>query len=105
FWEDVFQGPIADRQLAGQGAEAERLMLAKINGEAPVATGEVYLVGAGPGDPDLLTFRALRLMQQADVVLYDRLVAPAILDLCRRDAERVYVGKRRADHAVPQDQI
>jgi uroporphyrin-III C-methyltransferase/precorrin-2 dehydrogenase/sirohydrochlorin ferrochelatase len=105
FWEDVFQGPIADRQLAGQGAEAQRLLEAKIAGDAPQATGEVYLVGAGPGDPDLLTFRALRLMQQADVVLYDRLVAPAILDLCRRDAERVYVGKRRADHAVPQDQI
>ena len=105
FWEDVFQGPIADRQLAGQGAEAERLLLAKINGEAAQTTGEVYLVGAGPGDPDLLTFRALRLMQQADVVLYDRLVAPAILELCRRDAERIYVGKRRADHAVPQDQI
>ncbi|WP_212627073.1 siroheme synthase CysG [Pseudomonas sp. PP3] len=105
FWEDVFQGPIADRQLAGQGGEAERLLQAKIDGEAPVTTGEVYLVGAGPGDPDLLTFRALRLMQQADVVLYDRLVAPAILELCRRDAERVYVGKRRADHAVPQDQI
>jgi uroporphyrin-III C-methyltransferase/precorrin-2 dehydrogenase/sirohydrochlorin ferrochelatase len=105
FWEDVFQGPIADRQLAGQGAEAERLLRAKIDGEAPPTTGEVYLVGAGPGDPDLLTFRALRLMQQADVVLYDRLVAPAILDLCRRDADRVYVGKQRADHALPQDQI
>ncbi|HEX8589825.1 siroheme synthase CysG [Pseudomonas sp.] len=105
FWEDVFQGPIADRQLAGQGAEAERLLQAKIDGDAPAATGEVYLVGAGPGDPDLLTFRALRLMQQADVVLYDRLVAPAILDLCRRDADRVYVGKQRADHALPQDQI
>jgi uroporphyrin-III C-methyltransferase/precorrin-2 dehydrogenase/sirohydrochlorin ferrochelatase len=105
FWEDVFQGPIADRQLAGQGAEAERLLQAKIDGDAPATTGEVYLVGAGPGDADLLTFRALRLMQQADVVLYDRLVAPAILDLCRRDADRVYVGKQRADHALPQDQI
>lgn len=105
FWEEVFQGPIADRQLAGQGAEAERLLVAKIAGNAPEAPGEVYLVGAGPGDPDLLTFRALRLMQQADVVLYDRLVAPTILDLCRRDAERIYVGKRRAEHAVPQDQI
>ncbi|PHN59646.1 sirohydrochlorin ferrochelatase [Pseudomonas sp. ICMP 8385] len=105
FWEEVFQGPIADRQLAGQGDEAERLLVAKVNGKPPHAPGEVYLVGAGPGDPDLLTFRALRLMQQADVVLYDRLVAPAILELCRRDAERVYVGKRRADHAVPQEQI
>ncbi|MCY1391411.1 Siroheme synthase [compost metagenome] len=105
FWEEVFQGPIADRQLAGQGAEAERLLVDKLNGAPPHAPGEVYLVGAGPGDPDLLTFRALRLMQQADVVLYDRLVAPAILELCRRDAERVYVGKRRADHALPQEQI
>lgn len=105
FWEEVFQGPIADRQLAGQGAEAERLLIAKIAGEPPNAAGEVYLVGAGPGDPDLLTFRALRLMQQADVVLYDRLVAPTILDMCRRDAERIYVGKRRAEHALPQDQI
>lgn len=105
FWEEVFQGPIADRQLAGQGAEAERLLIAKIEGDAPIAPGEVYLVGAGPGDPDLLTFRALRLMQQADVVLYDRLVAPTILDLCRRDAERIYVGKRRAEHTLPQDQI
>ncbi|WP_412462070.1 siroheme synthase CysG [Pseudomonas sp. SC11] len=105
FWETVFQGPIAERQLAGQGAEAERLLQAMVDGAPVQQGGEVYLVGAGPGDPDLLTFRALRLMQQADVVLYDRLVAPAIIDMCRRDAERIYVGKRRADHAVPQEQI
>ncbi|MCX4198162.1 siroheme synthase CysG [Methylobacterium organophilum] len=105
FWEETFQGPIAEQALAGCSAEAERLLAEKLAGAAPRALGEVYLVGAGPGDPDLLTFRALRLMQQADVVLYDRLVAPAIIDLCRRDADRIYVGKQRSEHAVPQEQI
>lgn len=106
FWEDVLDGPVAELVLAGKTAAAESLLTKQLQEAADSAgTGEVYLVGAGPGDPDLLTFKALRLMQKADVVLYDRLVAEPILDLTRRDAERVYVGKARSDHAVPQKDI
>ena len=106
FWEDTFQGDIAERVFSGRDAEAERLLIERLEQQKGQRyQGEVYLVGAGPGDPDLLTFRALRLMQQADVVLHDRLVPDAIIDLCRRDADRIYVGKARADHAVPQEQI
>jgi len=106
FWEQLLEGPIAEMVLAGHEQRAEQALLEKLADAAPIASiGEVYLVGAGPGDPDLLTFKALRLMQKADVVLYDRLVAPEIVDLARRDAERIYVGKARAAHAVPQGDI
>ncbi|MFA0812126.1 siroheme synthase CysG [Microbulbifer epialgicus] len=107
FWEWVFAGPVASRMESGQLADAERELLNALHDwqGRPSPVGEVYLVGGGPGDPDLLTFRALRLMQQADVVLYDRLVSPEVLELVRRDAERIYVGKRKAFHSVPQGNI
>ncbi len=106
FWESVLQGPIAEMLLAGRREAALQALERLIEDRAAQAPrGEVWLVGAGPGDPDLLTFRALRLMQQADVVVYDRLVAPELLDLVRRDAERIYVGKERDRHTLAQEQI
>jgi uroporphyrin-III C-methyltransferase/precorrin-2 dehydrogenase/sirohydrochlorin ferrochelatase len=93
--------------LAGREDLAEHLLQQALNKESDdsLGQGEVYLVGAGPGDPDLLTFKALRLMQQADIVFYDRLVSEEVMSLVRREAERVYVGKQRAWHAVRQDEI
>jgi len=107
FWEKVFLSPVAEMVFSGREAEAEKQLDAMIADAAThdISRGEVYLVGAGPGNPDLLTFRALRLMQQADVIVHDRLVSQPILDMCRRDAERIYVGKERDDHAVPQEEI
>ncbi len=107
FWDRVLQGNVTELVFSGRIEEAERSLEQIIEGvtEDEQATGEVYLVGAGPGDPDLLTFRALRLLQQADVVLYDRLVSDRILAMVRKGAERIYVGKEKSNHAVPQDRI
>jgi uroporphyrin-III C-methyltransferase/precorrin-2 dehydrogenase/sirohydrochlorin ferrochelatase len=118
FWENVLQGPFAELILAGKDHAAkdhlERLLhrdeydsddCGSVQPAMEEVAGEVYLVGAGPGNPDLLTFRAMRLMQQADVVVYDRLVSPEILDMVRRDAARIYAGKERSYHVLPQESI
>ena len=106
FWEDVLQGPVAELLFSGKDKRARDALAHAVESVQPAqGRGEVYLVGAGPGDPDLLTFRALRLMQQADVVLYDRLVSKEILDLTRRDSQKIYVGKERSNHKVPQPAI
>jgi uroporphyrin-III C-methyltransferase/precorrin-2 dehydrogenase/sirohydrochlorin ferrochelatase len=107
FWEEVLQGYVAELVYSGQDdaarAALERKLKTEEGSEPPL--GEVYLIGGGPGDPDLVTFRALRLMQQADVVVYDRLVSPEVLDLVRRDALRIYAGKERDHHVLPQEDI
>ena len=107
FWEQMLNGKFVELVLSGQDNEAVNYLNSEINSfdEEKKGEGEVYLVGAGPGDPDLLTFRALRLMQQADIALYDRLVHPSIIDLIRRDAQKIYVGKQRDNHTVRQEEI
>ncbi len=107
FWERALSGPIAEMVYAGRDTDAREQLTQALDDARSVgsATGEVYLVGAGPGDPDMLTFRALRLMQQADVVVHDRLVSQRVLDLARRDAPRIYAGKQRASHALSQESI
>ena len=105
FWENALAGVVAEKVLTGDEVSAEAMLRQMLAHEDQIPRGEVYLVGAGPGDPDLLTFRALRLMQKADVVVYDNLVAKAIVDMTRRDAERIFVGKKRADHTLRQEEI
>lgn len=107
FWESVLDGPVAEKVLGGREQEGRALLERALDAAALGAPppGAVYLVGAGPGDPDLLTFRGLRLLQQADTVVYDRLVSPAVLALARREAELIHVGKERDHHTLPQEQI
>ncbi|MCP4753474.1 MAG: uroporphyrinogen-III C-methyltransferase [Proteobacteria bacterium] len=109
FWNMIFASPIIEIFLSGREKEAGQALQAEFEAyresDSRSKTGQVCLVGAGPGDPDLLTLRALRLIQNADTIVYDRLVFPTILDYARRDAELIYVGKKSADHIVPQEQI
>jgi len=104
-WDRLLAGPVAELVLRGHAQRADGALAAVLAGDSACAAGDVYLIGGGPGDPDLLTVRALRLLRQADVVLYDRLVAPEIVALARDDAERVYVGKQPDRHPVPQQRI
>ena len=107
FWESILQGSVADHVLSGRDELGEQTLQSALESVEvdDLQSGEVYLVGAGPGDPELLTFKALRLMQQADIVFYDRLVSKEVLALVRREAEQVYVGKQRAWHKVRQEEI
>jgi len=105
FWERLVDGPVATQVLSGDEASAQRTLareylreqLTTARGANRAALGEVYLIGAGPGDPDLLTLRALQLLGQADVILYDRLVSSEVLERARRDAERIFVGKDQGE--------
>ena len=113
FWEYLFEGPVANLVMAGRSDEAAKSFNTALDAAEEYQNilgggarlGEVYLVGAGPGDPELLTLKALRLMQQADVVLYDNLVSKDILSLVRRDAERISVAKAKGRHSIAQTEI
>ncbi len=107
FWESVIDGPIGAAVLAGRRRHAEKELVRAIEKtRAPEEkSGVVYLVGGGPGDPDLLTLRALQVLQNADIVFYDELITQETLERARRDAERVFVGKRRGQPGIGQDRI
>jgi uroporphyrin-III C-methyltransferase/precorrin-2 dehydrogenase/sirohydrochlorin ferrochelatase len=105
FWENAVDGKIADAALAGNLAEAEILIAEALAAGPREPGGSVAIVGAGPGDPDLLTLKALRAISDADVIFYDDLVTQGVLDRVRRDAERVFVGKRRGRPGVGQVEI
>ena len=107
FWEGVFDGAASEAALAGEDDEARRLVGEAIEAamKAETAQGRVLLVGAGPGDPELLTLKAVRALKSADVILYDRLVATAVFEHARREIELLPVGKSKGEHSIPQDKI
>ena len=107
FWEDVLNGAVAEKVYAGEKESAKALFLSTLSQFSKFGgnKGVVHIVGAGPGDPELLTLKALRLIQEADIVYYDRLVSEEIVSLIRRDADRVQVGKSRNAESVAQEKI
>lgn len=110
FWHNLLNGPVGELAFTQDQDELDTALDKAIAAQSERhnrhgGNGHVALVGAGPGDPDLLTFRALRLIQSADVIVYDRLVSPEILKLARSNAEMIYAGKARSDHAIPQKSI
>ena len=106
FWESLLESELSELVYSGNENVASKLIEDRLQQpDQAEASGEVYLVGAGPGDPDLLTLRALRLMHKADVVLYDRLVSEEIMSKLRPDAEKIHVGKAIANHPVKQETI
>jgi len=111
FWESLMSGEVASLVFQGKTDAAKTAYQQQLQsfvqkqGEENNKTGEVWLVGAGPGDPELLTLKALRFMYAADVVLYDRLVSDEIMTMVRPDAEKIFVGKEAKHHPVPQEQI
>jgi len=106
FWENIIQGGVAEAIYMGKEQRAHDLFESALaDPEKFNLQGEVYLIGAGPGDPELLTLKALRLLQKADVVLYDRLVSEAVMAFIPSEVELIFVGKNRDIHAVPQADI
>lgn len=105
FWEEVFSGNIAEAVFANNIKQAELGLEEKLSNAKASKIGEIYLVGAGPGDPDLLTFKALRCMQHSDVILYDRLISKEVMELVRRDATVIYVGKKAGLKSCRQENI
>ncbi|MEM8985744.1 MAG: siroheme synthase CysG, partial [Pseudomonadota bacterium] len=107
FWEAFFRADVAENVCDGVAPNLDAAAEAFLDAyrAAAAAEGAVYIVGAGPGDPELLTLKALRVLQEADVILYDRLVGEAILDMARRDADRIYVGKAKSNHSMAQREI
>ncbi|MGK0290349.1 MAG: uroporphyrin-III C-methyltransferase/precorrin-2 dehydrogenase/sirohydrochlorin ferrochelatase [bacterium] len=108
FWQKALKTTVLDKFLSGSEEEAKKHLEKALENklqEKEGSLGEVFLVGSGPGDPELLTIKALRLIQQADVIVYDRLIPMAILDYARRDANKIYVGKKSSNHSLPQEDI